>query len=254
MTTHCLNCNTPLIGQYCPNCGQPADTHRINSHYLWHDIQHGFLHVDKGLVFTTKELFTRPGYAIREFMEGKRVRHFKPISFVLVLAGLYGLLSHYFNINMLSSDYQITGSGENFNRIKQSIDKMSDWLSEHYSILALGQIPIFAIGTYFAFRKVGYNFIEHLVINTFLTGQRLLVHIISFPLYYLFNNTSRLIVIDRIISVIGYALFGWALFQIFNGLRKSQRIWRTIGSLAISFLILFLLSLGVFEVVVRSLK
>src|SRR5208283_4811746 len=110
MEDNCLNCHHTLTGKYCSYCGQSAATHKINVHFLWHDIQHGLLHIDKGILYTTKELFTRPGHSIREFIEGKRVRHFKPISLVLVLAGIYGLLYHFFKINMFSHVIEITGS------------------------------------------------------------------------------------------------------------------------------------------------
>src|SRR6478736_1543240 len=119
MTKTCLNCNANLAGKFCSNCGQDSNTHRINSHFLWHDIQHGLTHVDKGMLFTIKELFTRPGNSIRQFLEGKRIKHFKPISLVIILAGAYGFLSHYYEINIFSSNIQkISGSGAGYAHAK----------------------------------------------------------------------------------------------------------------------------------------
>jgi hypothetical protein len=242
MTTFCQNCNTELQGKYCSNCGQSAETHKINVHYLWHDIQHGLLHLDKGILFTTRELFTRPGHSIREFLEGKRVKHFKPISLVLVLAGIYGLLFHFFKIDMFANYVVVSGSGEKVIHINDVIEKTSEWIAQHYSILALLQIPVFTIGTYLCFRKAGYNFIEHLIINTFLVGQRLILQIVTFPLFYFSSGKPMLITTDRIINLIGYALAIWTLIQLFKNQKK--RILKTIFSLAISFLIIFLLLIG----------
>ncbi len=118
MTKYCRNCNAELTGNFCSHCGQNSSTHKINLKFLWHDIQHGLLHVEKGILFTVKELFTRPGHTIREYLEGKRVKHFKPVSLVLLLAGFYGLLSHYFDINLLSNNIEVTGSGEKFDQAK----------------------------------------------------------------------------------------------------------------------------------------
>jgi len=242
MTTYCQNCKTALQGKYCSNCGQSSETNKIDVHYLWHDVQHGLLHFDKGILFTTKELFTRPGNSIREFLEGKRVKHFQPISLVLVLAGIYGLLFHFFKINMFANYVVAYGSGERVSQINEATGKMSEWISQHYSILALLQIPIFTIGTYLCFKKSGYNFVEHLIINTFLIGQRLILHIITFPLYYITNGTPMLTSVDRIINLIGYALAIWTLIQLFKN--QSKRILRTILSLLIPFLIIFLLLIG----------
>ena len=97
----CKNCGHIFSGQFCNNCGQSAATHKLNLHFIWHDIQHGLLHFDKGILYTAKKLFTKPGKSIREFIEGKRVKHFKPISLVIILATLYGVLRHLFHFSIL---------------------------------------------------------------------------------------------------------------------------------------------------------
>ena len=135
-----------------------------------------------------------------------------------------------------------SGSGERVGHLNEAIGEMSEWISQHYSILALLQIPIFTIGTYLCFRKSGYRFVEHLIINTFLIGQRLILHIITFPLYYISNGTPMLTSVDRIINMIGYALAIWTLIQLFKN--QSKRILRTIFSLLISFLIIYLILIG----------
>ena len=241
MTTICPNCGQRFEGNYCSNCGQSADTHKMNLHFLWHDIQHGLFHLDKGILFTVKELFTRPGNSIREFIEGKRVKHFKPISLILVLAGIYGFLYHYFHINMLASNVEISGSGEDFVKAKKSLENINEWLSQHYAIVALLQLPIYAVGTYIAFRKSGYNFVEHLVLNAFLTAQRLILHITAFPLFYIFNGSPSLRVIAQLVDLIGFALMIWALVQFFNKKKKWRTFWLAIFSLIIFSFISFLI-------------
>lgn len=62
---------------------------------MWHDIQHGLFHFDQGIFYTAKQLFIRPGHSIREFIEGKRVEHFKPLSLVIILATAYGIIENF---------------------------------------------------------------------------------------------------------------------------------------------------------------
>lgn len=241
MLAYCKNCKSEINGNFCSQCGQSTKTNKINLHFFWHDIQHGLFHFDKGILFSIKELFTRPGLSVKEFIDGQRVKHFKPLSLVILLAGVYGFLTHYFDINMLSNNFHITGSGEQFNQAKETLEKMSEWISQHYAVLVLFQIPIFGLGTYIAFKKTGYNFIEHLVINSYIAAQKLIIRLIAFPLFYWFNNSTDLKTIARISDIIGYLAGIWTLFQLFNNLSFINRILRITFSLFISLLIIFII-------------
>jgi hypothetical protein len=247
MTTICKNCNQQFEWHFCNNCGQSAETHKMNFHFLWHDIQHGLLHFDKGILYTSKQLFTRPGYSIREFIEGKRVNHFKPISLIIVLATVYGLLYHYFHINLLKVNY-VGDFQSGFNSVKPApgktpftfdINKLNEWVGTHYSWAALLQLPLYALGSFLAFRKSGFNYVEHLVLNAFLTGQRLVVHLVSFPLLYLYNETPTLSLVSGIIEFAGIALMVWAYIQFFDQYSKVKAFFLTL----LSYFYYFILTL-----------
>ena len=49
-------------------------------------------------------------------------------------------------------------------------------LMSHQTLYYLAMIPFMAVGTWLCLRKYGYNFVEHLIINTYIGG---LVAIIS---------------------------------------------------------------------------
>lgn len=217
MNLSCKNCDQDFNGNYCNQCGQSAETHRLNFHFLWHDIQHGLFHFDKGVLYTSKQLLTRPGASIREFLEGKRVKHFKPLSLVIILATIYGLLYHYFHINMF---YQVDlGNSPNE---KAFIEKYNEWMSTHFAWATLISIPFYALATFITFRKQGYNFIEHLVLNSFLAAQRLIVHIITFPLIYFYNSTPYMGKIMVFITFIDFILMVWGYTQFFNKITKLK--------------------------------
>lgn len=232
----CKNCHQSFKGHYCNNCGQPAETHKINIHFLWHDIQHGLLHFDKGILYSLKQLFTRPGHSIRDFIEGKRVRHFKPLSLVVVLATLYGVLYYYLNINVFpDSDNPYLDH-----------HKLNEWMSTHFSWITIGSIPIYTIGTSIAFRKQGYNFVEYFVLNTFKASQRLFVQILSLPILVYFNGTSNIHKISYITYFIGIILIYWTNVQFFDRISRKKAFLLTILShiiFLICFFILFILIL-----------
>jgi hypothetical protein len=217
MKLTCKNCNHIYKGHYCNNCGQTAQTHQLNFHFLWHEIRFSLFHFNEGILYSGKQLFTRPGHTIREFIEGKRVKHFKPISLVIVLASLYGLLYHYFDISF------VVASTANASESGIDAVKFNEWIGTHYAWSTLLTIPLYTIGTGVAFRKQGYNFVEYFILNTFKASQKLFIHIALFPLLYYFNGTPKMKTLSLIIYLIDVVFIYWTNAQFFNkmSLKKS---------------------------------
>jgi hypothetical protein len=251
MTSVCKNCHNHFKGNYCSTCGQAAETHELNFHFLWHDIQHGLLHLDKGIWFTTRQLFTRPGNTIREYIEGKRVKHFKPISLVIVLAGIYGVLFHYLKVDMLGATIHVNGDDAKSTAIRSILVELNDWVAGHYAVVALVQLPLYALGTFLAFKRQGYNYVEHLVLNAFLTGQRLILHILLFPVLYLFSGTEQLKGFSGMADTMGFGLAIWAMVQFFNKIPKWTAFFKALLSYLI-FAVIFLALMVMASVIVYS--
>jgi len=229
MEITCKNCQQIYTGNYCNNCGQTADTHKINIHFLWHEIQHGLLHFDQGIPYSIKQLFTRPGDSIREFIEGKRVRHFKPLSLVVVLAAFYGFLYHYFDIDLFS------------NEKSADVSDFNELIAHHYSWVTIACIPLYTIGTAIAFRKQGYNFVEYFVLNTFKASQRLFVQILIFPFLLYYKGTPHVQDITNLVYIIGVILIFWTNIQFFNKISKTKAFFLSALSHVI-FLICFIIT------------
>lgn len=223
MNITCKNCHQTFKGHYCNNCGQPAATHKINLHFVWHDIQHGFFHFDSGVIYTAKQLFTRPGHSIREFIEGKRVKHFKPISLVIVLVTTYLALIHLLHIDLFPKTEQssIPNSHSNIVQIKE-------WLSTHFAWLTLLSIPLHTIGTAICFRKQGYNFIEYFVLNTYKASQKLYIAILFIPIHYYYSGTPATQTVTKTILFIDFFMYLWTNIQFFNHLSKIKTLFLTL--------------------------
>ncbi len=241
MDVTCKNCGQTYTGHYCNNCGQPAATHQLNFHYLWHEIQHGLFHFDEGILYSLKQLFTRPGHSIRDFIDGKRIRHFKPISLVLLLATLYGFLYHYFDINL--SEKGIKDEAEDL--------KVNEWIINHYAWATLLTIPLYTIGTSIAFRKQAYNLFEYFILNTFKASQRLTISIALFPLLYYFNGTSSIKSIPLSIYLIDLVFIYWTNAQFFNKLSLIKTFFLTLLSQLI-FLICLISIILVVELIMKT--
>lgn len=178
MSCTCKNCGNVFDGNFCNNCGQAAATHQINTAFLAHDLQHGLLHVDGGIFYSARELFRRPGHAIRDYIDGKRIKHYRPVSMVLVLASLYAMFYHMLSINVL----------EGVHNAPVDYDHIDEWIIHHFSIITLLIIPILSAASWLSFRKQGYNFTEHLILNSFYSSQK--YGCASSPCRYFISSTA----------------------------------------------------------------
>lgn len=85
----CKNCGEVYAGNYCSRCGQTTDTPRFSVRNAFQNILSGFFNIDNGFSRNLLEFLYRPGYMIRNYLDGKRVNYFKPFQTLFVMAALY---------------------------------------------------------------------------------------------------------------------------------------------------------------------
>lgn len=78
----CLNCTTPLQGDFCFACGQRAHVHRTLTAFA-HDLLHGVLHLDGKVWRTLPLLAIRPGELTRRYIDGERAKFVSPLALFL---------------------------------------------------------------------------------------------------------------------------------------------------------------------------
>jgi hypothetical protein len=85
--THCLNCKTELVGDFCHACGQHAHVRRTLTS-LVHDFLHGLLNFEGKIWRTLPLLAWKPGELTRRYIEGQRATFVSPIALFLFSAFL----------------------------------------------------------------------------------------------------------------------------------------------------------------------
>ena len=224
MSHTCKNCGNIFEGNYCNYCGQAAETHEINASFVLHDLQHGLIHLDGGILHSARELFTRPGHSVRDYIEGKRIKHYKPFSMLIVVAGLYGLLYHTLKIDPYKDISDSTFNYKQFN----------EWISHHFSIITLTLLPVLSLNSFLLFHKQGYNFTEHLVINAFYSTQKLWLRILTLPVILWAENAQFIL---KILLVIDFALMLWIYGQFFKNISRIKTFILTLSAAVLNFLI-----------------
>ena len=159
MRKTCLNCRSELGGKYCSVCGQKSATQRITfARFIEHDLVHGLMHLDRGVIYTAKTLLFDPGRTAREYLNGKRVRHYSIFALFIIVIALKVYIDNV-------SGYDLIFRSNTFSPADDIANKTLDY---YYKLLYFLCIPILAILTLVLFRKPQLNYPEHLVTNCFL--------------------------------------------------------------------------------------
>jgi Protein of unknown function (DUF3667) len=245
MSEYCKNCSNKIKINFCSNCGQSKETHRLDWHYLLHEIQHGIFHFDKGFFHTVLQLFKRPGHTIREYLEGKRVKLFKPFAFCLLICTIFYIISDYSNTPTFLDDFLkgLNSGTHNHDTINDdnALLRTVNWLKSHYAYSSILLLPIISLASFIAFNKRGYNYIEHLIINAFLTGQRHILSIILLPITNTHNDSKTFLgeILENLHLICGMLLTFWMFVQFFkNKTVFSTIIWTIFHYILLVFLVI----------------
>jgi hypothetical protein len=180
----CINCGravADLQQKFCPACGQPTPVHRIDWHFLGHELEHSVLHMDRGILYSLKELMLRPGHLIRGYLDGRRAKQVKPLLLLMISAAAVVLLGKYLlGGDLLGSAMQAgfsesgamqPGSGVDPAVAMGTFNMVKDWINAHLTAVTLFLLPFEAAAFWLAFRGRGLNYPEWLVVTAFLTVQ-----------------------------------------------------------------------------------
>lgn len=218
MAENCQNCNEMITGIFCSNCGQKKYK-RINRKYIWDEIQYTLLHTNKGFLYSVKSILKNPGKTAREFIDGNRVNHYKPILLTFVLSGIATFIT-----------YKILGMKEIMNAFysekhlnsKLMVDMMSV-LASYTAILMLILVPFFALTTKIAFKKWGQNYYEHVVMNSYILSYYTLISIIFiYPVMFIFRHSSPGVIFN--ITQFSMLLVPVVLVWFFKGFYKEKTL------------------------------
>lgn len=237
----CKNCNNSFTGNFCNVCGQKAHIQRINRSYIVNEISNIF-QVNRGLFYTIKELAIRPGHAIREFLEGKRSLHFKPLAFLLITSAFYVLIKQLTDENA-ALEGLFSGMSEGMKegaKVKNS--PITQWLSKNFTYANLLLLPLFSLASFIAISKSKYNYYEHLIINLYIAGQQMLIYsCLSFT--YLFTKGSYFELIPIIASIL--YLF-WVFTQLFELKKLKSKILQLLAVYILYMILMIPTSMLVF--------
>lgn len=228
--THCLNCHNVVKGNYCSKCGQSVHTSRINIKHLVEELQYGFLHINKGILYTTKELIFRPGKTVKDYILGKRVKYTKPFVFLIIMGVVYSLVFHFFHYFPM----------QEMNRQDSPVFEyipIYKWYLEHYSLVVLLIIPFYSLSTFWLFHKKEYNYAEHLVLFSYLTGAKIALLLCFYAIIYLTKSPH----VYKIAQIVSEIYLIWGLTQFFKTTSWIKTLLKVLLSLVMALIIMLII-------------
>lgn len=210
---NCKNCDYSYAPahNFCPNCGQSTKEERISFASLASQLSEGVFQVDKGFLYTLRELFVRPGDSIRAYIDGQRKNHFKPVAYVLTLSTVYFLLSKWAGSGTFLTDLvQGVIDGSLGDDPKVNSLGVIQWFIDNYAYLVVLLLPVFALASWLSFRKTKFNYFEHTVLAAYVTGQQAVFYTIH-AFVSLFSK-SGIWVIGTLILSVAYTFYVFRQF------------------------------------------
>lgn len=247
--SRCLNCEravTDAEQKFCPSCGQPTPAHRLDWHFLGHELEHSVLHMDRGILYSLKQLMLRPGNFLRDYIEGRRGNQAKPMLLIMVMAAAVVLLNRFVVGTEMLDITSSLGTAKAVNggaamapelaRFAAASAVVTRWVNAHFAAFTLLLLPIEAGVKWLVFRRYSkLNYPEWLVMTALLTVQVFVIWTVLVLFHRWLPNTPLWV---GLVAVI-YGVF--SMLQFFAGRPVWSTSWRTV----LSYLIFALLGQAV---------
>ncbi|MGV3518927.1 DUF3667 domain-containing protein [Luteitalea sp.] len=150
----CANCQRVAMGadqQFCPACGQPTPAPRIDWLFLRQEMQQTVLQMERGLLYSLTHLMVRPGHLMRDYIEGRRASHVKPLPLLLTTAGVVVVLA----TSLLGGDVMgstmpagyadsartSAGGPTGMAPAMAAVETAKAWMNQHFAATTL-QVPL----------------------------------------------------------------------------------------------------------------
>lgn len=220
----CLNCGQAVPDRFCGHCGQDAHhTHRLTMAHMLHDIPHSVWHVDKGILYSIRTIITRPGPTIRAYLAGQRADHFRPLSLLLVVTGVWAFL-----LSVLHIDMTPPRPADMPEAVWQMQKSMFGSVYKYLSWCYVAMVPVLAAFARLFLRRGGYNYAECLVIAAFVTAICNFLTLLSLPAAFVLSGTPDITKVMFFTSAVtlGYATWAYSNMLVHTDLGLFGRLVR----------------------------
>lgn len=208
----CTNCGIARTGAYCAVCGQRGTHGRLTVPAIVDQVASDVLNMDRGILFTALELTRRPGDAIRDYVQGKRVRYVGPVKyFVLTVA-----LTTFATTQLGVLDEVAEGMFHEVSSSTASItpERASAFMSQWMTLFMSLGVPFTAAVTHRLFKRAGMTYAEHLALNLYAYGHQCLGLVLALMIGTAVRPLEGVLVTGSLLAATAY--FAWTCTRFFR--------------------------------------
>lgn len=189
--------------------------------------------VERGLIFTLKLLFAKPGKLVRFYLTNGRFKIVNAFRLLIITTTVSLIILNY------TSSFQELYSvhGDNPEETEELSNLMGKLFTDWYNLVLWAAIPCFALfGFLFLKKYERFNYAEHLVIQSFYFSASNIFYIVCSPLGFLFG-IKIVFIVSTILSTFYYIFLYWDIYKV----RKFGFFLRTIFAVFFGMILYFLL-------------
>lgn len=208
------------------------------------------LNINKGFLYTLIGLTLRPAETIREYLQEGRYRVLNPAKYFLLVLGIFLFVASnrgYFELPDLAQIEIQDEVLEGRNILLEMGKAYQMYFVKYFSVWSIGFIALTALFTWLFFRKGAYNYLEHVVLQTFV-----LMH----P-YWLFTVVLLLgpPVVEHGESIYFLCYFTWLTIVLkkMSGRRWIPALVQTAAALGLTLLIISIIFVSLLYLLITTL-
>ncbi len=147
------------------------------------------LNMERGFIYTLVWLFRNPGKVVDDYLRGKTKPYINPLNYILVICGAYAFLMLSLNIydtgvettsHFIGTDQQ-TSSPE----AMEFQEKLTGIIKGYMNLLPVLMLPFASLISKWCFRRKKLYYGEHLILNTYIFAQSILITVILAPFIFI---------------------------------------------------------------------
>lgn len=225
----CLNCGTEVdsMSNFCSQCGQSMATSRLTLKSTIYESLIAILRVDRGFLYTSWLLITRPWIVIRDYVRGRRVKYAPAVKMLIILSLFMLLADSLFALDDADDNVGFANIASNHQWIVAFMRFYEESIVTQLLVLTIpASLAIYAV--YWRYNSRRYNFAEYITASVYLCDAMLIIQLLLYPIEVLNSGLSDMLLViwtfvigvmsvTRAFSIKNYAVAAatmllWALF------------------------------------------